>query len=158
MSYSEEHAWTPQQRLLIVVAVVAAVVVVLALIFGYQRFQRGKLPKGVEQVEDLGFGFRRLTIAKRNKSEMGHYPFLFYRDRLLCQIGPPPSISPSGNYAIYQDVRDGKLMLFRRSDEKITVLSATYIGVANPFVWHEDQGTVEAVLKREGVSAEYPLK
>ena len=74
--------------------------------------------RGVEHVENLGFGFRRVTIAKFNKFELGHYPFLYYRDRLLWQIGSPPSISPSGNFAIYQDGRSGKLILFRRRDEK----------------------------------------
>ena len=154
----QSHTWTPRQRLIIAGAIVASLVAVSALVYSYERYHRGNSLAGVEHIEDLGFGFRRVTIAKSNKGELGHYPFLYYRDRLLCQIGPPPSISPSGEFAIYQDARSGKLILFRRRDEKITVLTATFIGVADPFVWHEDQGTVEAQLGKDGVSAVFPLK
>lgn len=158
MLYPESQAWTPRQRLLIAGAIVAGVVVLAALVYGYQRYHREDPMKGVEKIEELGFGFRRVTIAKFNKFEMGHYPFLYYRDRLLCQIGSPPSISPSGEYGICQDARSGKLILFRRRDEKVTELTSTFIGVTYPYVWHEDQGTVEATIGKEGVSAVFSLK
>jgi len=138
--------------------VLAGVVAVSVLVYGYQRYQKAELMKGVEKIEDLGFGFRRVTIAKLNKTEMGHYPFFYYRNRLLCQIGPPPSISPSGNFAVYQDIRTGKLSLFRRSDEKVIELTKTPVGVAQPFLWHEEQGTVEAEIGREGMSMVFPLR
>jgi len=155
MSISEEHDWSPQQRALIVGAIVAGIVVILGLFFGYQYFQRGKLPKGVEKVEELGFGFRRVTIAKSNGFEQGHYPFFFYHNRLLGQIGPAPSISPSGEYAAYQDVRNGKVMLFGRRDEKDTVLAQAGLGPVTRYIWHEDQNNVEAVIGHEGYSAIY---
>ena len=159
MHSSESYGWSPRQKAQIVVGVaLAALVVISVLVYGYQRYQKAQAMKGVEKIEELGFGFRRLTIAKLNKTELGHYPFFFYRNRLLCQIGPPPSISPSGNFAIYQDVRTGKLNLFRRSDEKVIELTKTPIGVAQPFVWHEDKGTVEAEIGKEGMSMEFPLK
>src|SRR5437868_3742590 len=157
MLLPDSHAWTPRQRWLIIGAIIGGVLALSAVVYGYQRFHRGSIPKGIEHVEDLGFGFRRVTITKPNKYELGHYPFLYYRDRLLCQIGPPPSISPSGDFAIYQDARSGKLILFRRRDEKITELTSTFIGVVDPYVWHEDQGTVEAVLRKQGMSAVFSL-
>jgi hypothetical protein len=158
MLLPESHAWTPRQRCLIAGAVLAGLVALSALVYGYARYHRANPLRGAEHIEDLGFGFRRVTIAKVTKSELGHFPFLFYRDRLLCQIGPPPSISPSGNFAIYQDARSGKLILFRRRDEKTTELTSTFIGVANPFVWHEEQGTVEAGIGKEQISAVFPLQ
>src|ERR1700755_3518751 len=158
MALSEEHAWTPQQRALIVGGIVAAIVVLLGLVFGYQYLQRGKLPKGVETVEGLGFGLKRVTGAKSNGFQTGHYPFLFYKDRLLAQLGPDPSISPSGEYAAYQDMRDGKLALFRRRDEKITFLTQASIGPVSRYIWHEDQGNVEAVIGKEGFSSVYQLQ
>ena len=159
MPFSQAHAWTTRQRLLIIAGAVVAVLLALsALVYGYQRYHRATAMRGVEQVEDLGFGFRRVKIAKINKFELGHYSFLYYGDRLLCQIGSPPSISPSGNFAIYQDARSGKLILFRRRDEKTTELTSTFIGVTYPFVWHEEQGTVEAVLAKQGMSAVFSLQ
>lgn len=158
MLLPDSHVWTPKQKLLIAGAVVAGLFALLALVYGFQRYQRGQAMKGVEKIEELGFGFRRVTIAKFNKFELGHYPFLYYRDRLICQIGSPPSISPSGNFATYQDIRTGKLMLFRRSDQKTTELTKTVVPVASAFVWHEDQGTVEAVLAKEQMSAVFPLQ
>jgi hypothetical protein len=159
MLFSQSHAWTPRQRLLIVAGIVVAGLVALsALVYSYQHYRQAKLMRGVEHIEDLGFGFRRVTIAKFNKSELGHYPFLYYRNRLLCQIVAPPSISPSGNFAIYQDGHSGKLMLFRRRDEKVSQLTSTFAGVASPFVWHEDEGTVEATIAKEGISMVFPLQ
>jgi len=157
MLFPESDTWTPAQRALIVGAVVAGIVALAALVYGYERYQSGKPKEGVEKTEELGFGFRRLTIAKFNKAELGHYPFLFYRDRLICQIGAPPSISPSGNFAVCQDARSGKLILFRRADEKTTELTKSFFGVANRFVWHEDQGTVEAEIGKEQMSAVFSL-
>ena len=106
------------------------------------------VPSGTERIENLGFGFRRVTVAKWNKFELGHHAYFYYRGRELALIGAPPSISPSGRFAIYQDGPSGKLFLFRRADEKITELTPTFIGVAYPFVWHEDQGTVEARFEK----------
>src|SRR5215212_1707893 len=137
---------TPAQKLKIAAATaVIALIVIAALVYGYQRYQRAKPASGIQQVEELGFGFRRAIIAKVNKGQSAQYPFFFYKDRPLCQIGPsPPSISPSGNYAICQDIRSGKLMLFRRKDEKLVPLTAGPFGVPSGFGWQEQEGTVEA--------------
>jgi hypothetical protein len=86
-------------------------------------------------VENLGFGFQRLTIK--------HVGYFYYRGAQFALIGAPPSISPSGKFAIYQDGPSGKLILFRRADEKAIELIPKFVGVAYPYVWHEDQGTVE---------------
>ena len=160
MDSTEPHDWSPRQKLLLIAGiVVAAIVALLALFYGYQRYQRAKSMKGVEQIEELGFGFRRVTIAQRSKFEVGRYPFLYYRNRLLCQIvEPPPSISPSGNYAIYQDPRSGKLMLFRARDEKLTELTKAFIGVSGPVVWHEDQGTVEVTAGADKLGQIFSLQ
>ena len=65
------------------------------------------LPPGTERVENLGFGFRHVTIGRWNKFELGHHGYLYYRDRQLCMMGGPPSISPSGKFVIYQDGPSG---------------------------------------------------
>ncbi len=160
MLFPHSHAWTPRQRCQIAAGVVVAGLVAFsALVYSYERYHRAELMRGVEHVEDLGFGFRRVTIAKFNKfGELGHYPFLYYRNRLLCQIVAPPSISPSGNFAIYQDGRSGKLILFRRRDEKVSELTKTSIGLAYPFVWHEGENTVEVELAKESMSMVFPLQ
>jgi hypothetical protein len=160
MLFPHSHAWTPRQRYLIVAGlVIGGLLALSALVYSYQRYNRANLMSGVEHVEDLGFGFRRITIAKINKfGKLDHYPFLYYRNRLLSQIVAPPSISPSGNFAIYQDGRSGKLILFRRHDEKITELTKTSIGLAYPFVWHEDENAVEVELAKEDMSMVFPLQ
>jgi hypothetical protein len=123
--------------------------------------QRSKPATGIQQVEDLGSGFRRVVIAKVNKGELGHYPFLLYKDAPICQLGAgaaPPSVSPSGNFAVCQDVRTGKLMLFRRRDEKVVPLTPMPFALASKFVWHEEDGTVEAEVGKEGLSGIFPLQ
>jgi hypothetical protein len=159
MFIPESHAWTPAQKSLIAGAIVAAVLVIGVGIYGYERYQQKRPMPGVEKIEDLGSGFRRITIAKDNKFEVNHYTFLYYRNRLICQIGASlPSLSPSGNFAICQDARSGKLILFRRRDEQTTELTKAFFGVASSFVWHEEQGTVEAVVGKEQISAVFPLQ
>jgi hypothetical protein len=115
-------------------------------------------PPGTERVENLGFGFQRVTIAEWNKFELGHHAHLYYRGRELGLIGAPPSISPSGKFAIYQDGPSGKLYLFRRADEKLIELTPEFVGVAWPYVWHEDQGTVEAQFEKGPVPMTFRLE
>ena len=86
-----------------------------------------------------------MTISKQEKGQTNRYSLFYYGEKLIGQIGKaPPSISPSGFYAVCHDIRTGKLMLFRRHDEKIISLTPTAFGVPSGFVWHEDEGTVEA--------------
>ena len=162
MLTSDLDSSTPARKLVTVAAVVIGLLVVSALVFyGYERYQATQPKEGVEKIEDLGSGFRRITVAKfnANKTELGHYQFFYYRDRRLSQITvTPPSISPSGNFAAYQEVPSGKLMLFRRADEKSVALTTSFLGPIRQFVWHEQDGTVEAVLSSDGVSAVYSLK
>ena len=161
MLVEPSHVWTPAQKLLIAAAVVVGLIAIAALVYGYQRYYQAKPATGIEQVEDLGFGFRRMTITKSNKGQLAHYPFFCYGKRPLCQLGAgvaAPSISPSGNFAVCQDVRSGKLILFRRRDEKEIPLTKTAFGLASRFVWHEDQGTVEAEVGKEGMSGLFPLQ
>src|SRR5437763_1490729 len=148
---------TPAQKLRIAAAIVIALIVISGLGYAYQRYYRAKPATGIQQVQDLGFGFRRAIIAKFDKGQLRHYPFFFYGDRPLCQIGgAPPSISPSGNFAICQDIRSGKLILFRRRDEKLIPLTATPFDLPSRFVWHEEERTVEAEVGKEGLSAVFP--
>src|SRR5438270_8659849 len=142
------------QKLQIAAAIVTGLIVICGLVYGYQRYYRAKPATGIQQVQDLGFGFRRAIIAKFDKGQLRQYPFFFYGNRPLCQIGvAPPSISPSGNFAICQDVRSGKLILFRRRDEKLIPLTSASFGLPSRFVWHEEEGTVEVELGTEGISS-----
>ena len=157
----DEHEWTPQQRArIVIISIVAAIVVIAGGFFGYQVYQKGKGPSGMENVQDLGHGFKRATIVKTDKFGTGRFPFFFYKDKPLCQVGPgaEPSISPSGKYAVYQDARNGKLILFRARDEKVIELTKVFVGIANPYTWHEDEGTIECGFAKEGLSQVFPLQ
>jgi len=147
---------TPVPKLLTTAgAVQVALIAITALFYGCS-----KPATGIQQSEDLGSGFRRVTIGKMDKGQLVNYPFFFYKDTPICQLGGPaaPSVSPSGNFGVCQDVRSGKLMLFRRRDEKIVPLTATPFGLATRFVWHEEDGSVEAEVGKEGMSGIFPLK
>jgi hypothetical protein len=100
----------------------------------------------VEQSTDLGFGFRRVVMAEPVKvsfESIGHFAYLYYRDRRLCQVDEC-SVSPSGRYVIYQDGPSGDLFLFRRADSRLTKLTSHFIAPADSFQWHEDSNSVEA--------------
>jgi hypothetical protein len=112
----------------------------------------------IEHSENLGYGFSHVTIAKLNKFELGHHGYLYYRGQQICLFGAPPSISPSGKFAIYQDGPSGNLFLFRRADQKVTQLTPKFVGVAHPFVWHEEQGIVEAQFEKGYPAMTFPLQ
>ena len=59
-------------------------------------------PSGVEQRQNLGFGFHRDIIAEGGSWEVGHFEYLFLRSRKLSQIDEC-AVSPSGKAVVYQD-------------------------------------------------------
>jgi hypothetical protein len=93
----------------------------------------------VERTTDLGFGFRRVTMSQPSHSpfESGHFTCLYFDDRQLCQLGAC-SISPSGQYAIYQDGPSGNLFLFSPKDGSPIQLAQQYVGIVDTFEWHEE--------------------
>lgn len=111
----------------------------------------------LERAENLGYGFSDLTIAEMTEVHLFHLGYLYYRGRRLGQHGPPPSISPSGRFAVYQEA-SGNLILFRRADQKSTQLTSKFVGAAYPFVWHEDQGTVEVQFAKGVPPMTFPLQ
>lgn len=136
--------------------------VLLIIIAAFCLFQQGcsKSGSGIQQVQELGFDFRQGAITKTdNKGQSQQYQFFFYKQRPLCQIGPAaPSVAPSGNFGVCYDVRSAKIMLFRRSDEKLVSLTPMPLPPPTRFVWHESDGNVEAIIGKEGFSSVYPLQ
>lgn len=98
----------------------------------------------VERVRDLGFGFRDVMFARPVQvsfESIGHFGYLYYGNTQLCQLGKC-SVSPSGDYAAYQDGPSGNLYLFHRISGRLTQLTRRYPGFADRFIWHEDQAAV----------------
>ncbi len=116
------------------------------------------LPK-VERIEDLGFGFRRVLLAKpsgSNFESIGHWEYLYYRDQELCLLGEC-SVSPSGSYVIFQDGRSGNLFLYRRADGRQTQLTSQFVALVKRFDWDENAGRVE-VHFTTGLSESYSIQ
>lgn len=106
-------------------------------------------PVVVEGSQRLGFGFKSVSVAKLQKTGfegVGHFQHFYYKDKKLCSLGEA-SISPSGNFAIYQDGPSGFLFLFRRSDQHITQLSTQFLGLIESFQWYEDAAKVVVELR-----------
>jgi hypothetical protein len=99
----------------------------------------------VEESVDLGNGFRRITIAEPTTSEfesIGHFEYLFYRDQKIARLGRC-SVSPSGNYAVFQEGPSGNLFAFSRADEEIVQLTPRFVALVDKFEWREDSGAVK---------------
>jgi hypothetical protein len=106
---------------------------------------------GVERRQDLGFGFHRDVIAEATPHSfeaVGHFEYLFYRDRKLCQLDEC-AVAPSGDTIIYQDGPSGNIFVFRRKDGRITQLTKKFPGLVDRFVWHEQAGNVSAFVTRD---------
>jgi hypothetical protein len=98
----------------------------------------------VQKTADLGFGFRRVTMAQPSQSSFessGHVEYLYFRDRQLGQVGAC-SISPSGRYAIYQDASSGALFLFSPTDDSPIQLAQRFVALVDTFEWHEEASIV----------------
>lgn len=94
----------------------------------------------VERNVDLGFGFRRVTMAEPSHSSfesIGHFEYLYFGDRRICQLGTC-SISPTGKYAIYQDGPSGGLFLFNPGDGLPIQLVQNFVASVDSFEWHEE--------------------
>jgi len=99
----------------------------------------------IERTRNLGSGFRIETRAEPRSSSfesVGHFEYLFYGERKLCQVGQY-SVDPSGKFAIYQDAASGILFLFRRADQRVFRLTPKPVGFPGTFLWYERGGTVE---------------
>jgi hypothetical protein len=113
----------------------------------------------IERSVDLGFGFRRVTVAEPvsvSLEGIGHFEYLYYEDRKLCRLANY-SISPSGRFAIYQDERSN-LFLFCRDDEKVFRLAQQSNVPANKVAWHESLRTVEVHYERDHPTQTFPLR
>ena len=102
------------------------------------------IPK-VECTTNLGFGFRRVVRAEPSSSSfesIGHFEYLYYHDRTLCELGSC-SVSPPGNLVIFQDGPSGNLFLFRRSNAQLTQLTSKFVALVGRFEWRENENAVE---------------
>jgi hypothetical protein len=97
------------------------------------------------ETKDLGFGFRRVTIAESNPpnsfESVGYFEYLFYRDRKLARLDEC-SVSPHGDSVVYQEASSGNIFLFRRAASKTTQLTRKFPGLAYRFAWHEPEGYI----------------
>ena len=148
-----------QKIKIIIVVVVVSLIAIAGGIYGYQLYQKSQPATGLHDIQELGNGFRQGKIGKLEKGQLVQYPFFFYKDHPLCQLGPSaPSVAPSGNYAVCQDVRTGKIMEFRKRDEKLLPITAVPFAAPSRYVWHESEGNVEAIIGKEGFSAVLSLQ
>ncbi len=116
----------------------------------------------VEGLEDLGFGFRMVGTMEAVRTDfesLGHFGYLYYHDQRLCDLGRY-SVSPSGNYVIFQEGSSGNLFLYRRADGQRTQLTRKFVALIKyheGFEWDENAGTV-TVHFDTGLSESYSIR
>lgn len=104
----------------------------------------------VERVVELGFGFRRVTLALPVVTDFestGHFAFLYYGDEQICQVGGgylDCLVAPSGVYVIFAQASSGKIFLYRRTDGRRFQLTNQFTAPVHHFEWHEKAGIVNA--------------
>jgi len=107
-----------------------------------------------EQSKDVGGGFRLVRqaivlgpAAEGSISEgVGHFIFLFYGDEKLSQTDMY-SVSPSGEYALFQDGPTGKVILVKPKNKSVKPVVPEFRGLVSDFAWDEKKN--EAVIKFE---------
>jgi hypothetical protein len=107
---------------------------------------------GVERSRDLGHGFHRDVIAERNPpgafEAVGHFEYLFYRDRKLGPLNFECAVAPSGKAVVYQDGPSGLVFLFRPADGKPVQLTGKFFGIIDEYDWHEGEGFIRVVADK----------
>ena len=93
-----------------------------------------------ESSKDVGFGFREVLRSQTNPpghwEGVGHFAFFYYKDKELSQFDSY-SISPSGQYALFQDGPSGKVMLFKPSTGQVIEVTSKFIALVSGFKWDE---------------------
>lgn len=114
----------------------------------------------VESDTPLGFGFHLELIAMPSSSgfeSIGHFQFLYYRDRRLAQPGAW-SISPLGNFAAYEDGASGDLCLFRSAGGQVSKLAARSATPVKKIEWDEKESYVQVYYQDRQQPVKFPLK
>jgi len=101
------------------------------------------------RVTNLGYGFQEVNATETD----GKFRYLYFGDRKLGKLGNY-SISPSGNYAAFQDSPAGNLYLFRTADKTMEQLTKEFIAPATKYSWNETLEIVDVKFsgKKETMS------
>ena len=100
-----------KKKIIIPLSVLIAILIVVSLYYIHER--KYALGTGVlsEANKDIGFGYLEVSRSQKNPpghwEGIGHFTFFYYKDKALSQTDTY-SISPSGEYALFQDGPSGK--------------------------------------------------
>ncbi len=113
-----------------------------------------------ERKMEMGSGFslvgRSIQMPSTHWEAIGHFSFLYFRDRLLCECSTGDfSISPSGHYALVQDGPSGKLFLFSVKQQSLSEVTKKYIGSPRSFYWDERKRVV-TIAFHQNLANGYP--
>ena len=102
---------------------------------------------------DIVNGYREVEREEVNPEGhwegVGHFVFVYYKEKRVCQCSAEEiAISPSGEFAIYTDVKDGNLMLFIAHSFATRSLSKEYLGYPYEADWNLDQKYAVVRLKK----------
>ena len=114
----------------------------------------------VERVEDLGAGFRRVTLAEYIEGgfeSVYHGEYLFFRDRKLTYF-TSASVAPSRRFAVYINPQSDRLILFRVADETTVELSQVPVTEFGGIDWDETSEKVILRYSSGRASQDFPLK
>ena len=104
-----------------------------------------------ESTQNLDGGFllvrREVVNPPKHWERVGHFSFLYFRQRQLCQCSHGDfSIAPSNRYALVQDGPTGKLLLFNAQTERMTEATTKYVGSPQSFRWDEAKRSVTVMF------------
>ena len=123
----------------------------LLLLILSARLYAGEILDSTET--DLGSGFHELHTTEIN----GKFQYLYYHDRKLGQFGSY-SISPSGHYAAFHDVRTGQIFLFRSSDQSLEQLTRESIKSTGKYTWNEKFEILQVTLPDQAEPLQFALE
>jgi hypothetical protein len=113
----------------------------------------------VQKTEDLGAGFRLVTLAEHIEGGLEsiyHGEYLFYRDRKLASWSSA-AVSPSRQFAVYLEQHSRHPTLFRASDQQTIELDPAAVSDLAKFDWDEAHGKVVLVYS-SGQSKDFLLR
>ncbi|MBR7800375.1 hypothetical protein [Undibacterium fentianense] len=110
--------------------------------------------------KDLGNGYRFQESKQINVSGRWHsdrsFKFLYFEKRHLCQC-TEFSISPSGQYAVYQMTGSKEIASFRRDKNTVTVHSKLPLGKLKQVTWGKIEKNVELEIQTNSAGDETTL-
>ncbi|WMW82111.1 hypothetical protein RF679_07455 [Undibacterium cyanobacteriorum] len=106
---------------------------------------------------DISYGFQYVEKDIEYKDGVDHFHYLYFKDRNLGKISTY-SISPDGQFAVFQNGSSSEIFLYDVSRDELNKLIKERIGLVRDFEWDLINMNVRIILHKRGEEKVVPFR